>query len=54
MKKCQKAVYFGPDKFQNHTNERKGKAEKKEREGIKEEKRKKAMVAVLIFIMANC
>ena len=39
--KRQKAVFLGLDKFQNHTNEGKGKAERKERGGRKEEKRKK-------------
>ena len=39
--KRQKAVFLGPDKFQNHANEGKGNAERKERGGRKEEKRKK-------------
>ena len=36
--KRQKAVFWGPDKFQNHANEGKGNAERKERE---EEKRRR-------------
>ena len=39
--KRQKAVFWGPDKFQNHANEGKGNAGRKERGGRKEEKRKK-------------
>ena len=39
--KRQKAVFWGLDKFQKHTNEGEGKAERKERGGRKEEKRKK-------------
>ena len=39
--KRQQAVFWGPDKFQNHANEGKGNAERKERGGRKEEKRKK-------------
>ena len=39
--KASKGRLFGPDKLQNNTNEGKGKEKKKERGGIKEEKRKK-------------
>ena len=41
------------DQLQNHTNEGKGKEKNKERGGRKEEKRKKEMVALLVFIMAT-
>ena len=40
---------FGPDKLQNHTNQGKGKKKKKDQRGRKRE----AMVALLVFIMAN-
>ena len=42
-----------PDELQNHSNEGKGKEEKKEWGERKEEKRKKAMFALLVFIMAT-
>ena len=44
---------FGADELQNHTNKGKGKQKKKERGGRKEGRRKKAMVAFLVFIMAS-
>ena len=44
------SIAYKPNKLQNHTNE--GKVKEKKREGRKEEKRKKAMVALLVFIMA--
>ena len=50
--KASKGRLFGPDKLQNHI-EGKGNDKEKEREGRKEEKRKKAMVALLVFIMAT-
>ena len=45
--------FFVRDQLQNHANEGKGKEKKKERGGRKEEKRKTAMVALLVFIMAT-
>ena len=42
-----------PDELQNHSNEGKGKEEKKEWGERKEEKRKKAMVTLSVFIMAT-
>ena len=41
--------FFVRDQLQNHTNEGKGREKKKERGGRKEEKRKTAMVALLVF-----
>ena len=41
VKGCQKVVFFGPNKLQNHTHDEKGKEKKKEQGGRKEEKRKK-------------
>ena len=48
-----KIKFFGPHNLENHTSEGKGKEKKKERGGRKEGKRKKAMVAFLVFIMAS-
>ena len=42
--------FLNPEKFQNHSNEGKGKEKKKERGEGMEEKRKKAVVALLVFI----
>ena len=42
-----------PDELQNHTKKRKGKEKKKERGGRKKGKRKKAIAAFLVFIMAS-
>ena len=52
MGKASKGRFLGPDKLQNHTNEGKGKEKKKEAGERKEEKRKKTMVAFLVFITA--
>ena len=41
MKKGSKGTFLKPKKFQNHSNEAKGKEEKKERGEGKEEKKKK-------------
>ena len=51
--KGSKDRFCGRDKLQNHANEVKGKEKNKERGGRKEEKRKTAMVALLVFIMAT-
>ena len=48
-----KGRFLKPDKLQNHSNEGKRKEKKKERGGGKEGKREKAMVALLVFIMAT-
>ena len=48
-----RAYFSGCDKPQNHTNEGKGKEKKKERGGRKEEKRKTAIVALLVFVMGT-
>ena len=45
--KASKGRFRKPEKLQNHRNERKGKEKKKERG-----EEKKAMVALLVFIMA--
>ena len=55
--KASKGRFFKPEKLQNHSNEIKGKEKKKERgrergEG-KEEKRKKTVVAHLVFIVGT-
>ena len=42
-----------PKKLQYHTNEGKGKEKEKERGEGKEEKEKKAIVTLLVFIMAT-
>ena len=42
------------EKIQNHSNEGKGKEKKKELGGRKEEKRKKAMVTLLVFGEKKC
>ena len=52
-KKGSKDRFCGRDKLQNHANEVKGKEKNKERGARKEEKRKTAMVALLVFIMAT-
>ena len=44
--KASKGRFLGRDKLQNHTNEGTGKENKKEQGGRKEEKRKKAVVAL--------
>ena len=46
-------MFLGPNKLQNHSNEGKGKEKNEERGQGKEEKRKKAMVALLVFIIAT-
>ena len=46
----QKADFLGPYKLQKNTKE--GKRKEKNRDGRKEEKRKKAMVELLVFVMA--
>ena len=52
-----KGRFFAPDKLENHSRKRKGKAfgkeKKKERGGRKETKRKKAMVRLFSFTMAT-
>ena len=54
MKKASKGKgFFGPDKLQNHSNKGKGKEKKKERGGRKEEKRKKAIFPLVVFIIAT-
>ena len=42
-----------PEKLQNHSNEGKGKEKKKERGEVKGGEVKKAMVALLVFIIAT-
>ena len=42
-----------PEKLQNHSNEGKGKEKKKERGEVKGGEEKKAMVALLVFIIAT-
>ena len=51
--KACKGRFLESEKLQNHSNEGKGKEQKKERGEGKEEKEKKAMVALLVFIMAT-
>ena len=51
--KASKGRFFKPEKLQNHSNEIKGKEKKKERGEGKEEKRKKTMVAHLVFIVGT-
>ena len=46
-------MFFKPEKLQNHSNEGKGKEKEKERGEGKEETKKKAMVALLVFIIAT-
>ena len=48
-----KGRFFKPEKLQNHSNEIKGKEKKKERGEGKEEKKKKTMVAHLVFIVGT-
>ena len=48
-----KGRFLGPDKLQDLTNEGNGKEKKKEREGRYRGEEKKAMVALLVFIMAT-
>ena len=50
--KASKDTFLRPEKLQNHSNEGKGKEKKKERGEGKEEK-KKAMVTLLVFIIAT-
>ena len=47
-----KGRFFAPEKLENHTREGKGKKKKKERVGRKE-KIKKAVVALLVFMLAT-
>ena len=47
--KASKGRFLKPEKLQNHSNEGKGKEKKKERGEGNDEKRKKAMVAFLVF-----
>ena len=49
--KASKGRFLNHEKFQNHTNEGKGKKKKPERGEGKEEKKKKTMVALLVFII---
>ena len=52
--KALKGGFLGPDKLRTHTNEGKGKEKKKERARRKKGgEEKKAMVAILVFIMAT-
>ena len=48
-KKASKGTFLKPEKLQNQSNERKGKGIKEEPGEGKEEKRKKEMVALLVF-----
>ena len=48
-----KGRFLKQEKLQNHSNEGKGKEKKKERGEGKDEKRKKGMVAFLVFIIAT-
>ena len=48
-----KGRFLEPEKLQNHSNEERGKEKKKERGEGKEDKRKKVMVALLVFIIAT-
>ena len=50
--KWPKGRFFAPGKLENHTSEGKVKEKKKERGGRKET-RKKAMVALLVFMLAS-
>ena len=52
-KGVKKQVSSARERLQNHSNEGKGKEKKKERGERKEEMRKKAMVALLAFIIAT-
>ena len=51
--KVSKGMFLKPEKLQNHSNEGKGKEKKNEWGEGKEEMKKKAMVALLIFITAT-
>ena len=51
--KASKRRFLKPEKLQNHSNEGKENQKKKERGEGKVEKRKKAMVALLVFIIAT-
>ena len=47
-------MFLKPEKLQNHSNEEKGKEKKQERgEGKEENEKKKAIVALLVFIIAT-
>ena len=50
MKRRQKADFLGPISCKRTL--KKGKGKEKNRDGRKEEKRKKAMVELLVFVMA--
>ena len=50
--KASKGTFLKPEKLQNHSNKGKEKEKKKE-QGEGKEERKKAMVALLVFIMAT-
>ena len=51
--KASKGRFLKPDELQNHSNEGKGKEEKKERGKERKREEKKAMVALLVFIIAT-
>ena len=51
--KPSKGRFLKPDKLQNHTNEGKGKEKKERARRKKGGEEKKAMVALLVFIMAT-
>ena len=56
MKRGQKAGFFAPDIFDNHTSKGKRKGEKKERDREEEQRKrreKKAMVTLLVIILAT-
>ena len=53
MKRRQKAGFLTAEKLQNHSNEGKGTEKKKKLGGRKEEKGKKAMVTLLVFVIAT-
>ena len=47
-------MFLKPEKLQNHSNGEKGKEKKQERgEGKEENEKKKAIVALLVFIIAT-
>ena len=51
--RSQASMFPQPEKLQNHSNEGKGKEKKKERGEVKGGEEKKAMVALLVFIIAT-
>ena len=51
--KTSKGMFLKPEELQNHSNEEKGKEKKKEWGEGKEEMKKRAMVALLVFVIAT-